>query len=432
MSELLAESNKRKGVLKHLILQLHDGMAPPVVRDHLVRLLGQVPYEEVVQVEQELIEEGLPMEEVLKLCDVHTAALRSVINLQRPQKSVAPGHPIHTFRQENEAIQEQLSRLNSLFAQVQGPGQEGPAALLDELRHCFTALLDVDKHYNRKENLLFPFLEKHGITGPSRVMWGKDDEVRALLKGANQVLCEVENADTEDLKAIVDLVLKPACAAVDEMIYKEEQILLPMSLDTLSDEEWHQIYNQTIQFGHCLYEPTNLWEAAEKAKGTEQQGHNIQLPTGGLSVTELTALLNTLPFEVTFVDKEDRVRFFTQGKEKIFARGKAVLGRKVQLCHPPKSVHMVQQILDDFRAGRADSAPFWINFKGRFVHIEYFAVRDPEGGYLGTLEVTQDLTEKKNLEGEQRLVQYRADAKDRKDGNENDASTYNHFRAASR
>ena len=140
----------------------------------------------------------------------------------------------------------------------------------------------------------------------------------------------------------------------------------------------------------------------------------------------MTALLNTLPFEVTYVDNDDRVRFFTQGKEKIFARGKAVLGRKVQLCHPPKSVHMVQQILDDFRAGRADSAPFWINFKGRFVHIEYFAVRDPEGTYLGTLEVTQDLTEKKKLEGEQRLVQYRADGQGREDGELHDAERTDH------
>ncbi len=416
MSELLAETSKRKGVLKHLMLQLRDGTAPAVVRNHLVRLLGQVPYEEVVEVEQELIEEGLPMEDVLKFCDVHTTALRGAINLERPPKPVSPGHPVDTFRQENKAIQAQLAGLTKLLAHVESPEGQGRAELVNQLRQCFMALSDVDKHYNRKENLLFPFLEKHGITGPSRVMWGKDDEVRNLLKGANQVLCEVENAETEELKAIAELVLKPACAAVDEMIYKEEQILLPMSLDTLSDDEWHQIYNQTIQFGYCLYEPTDLWEAGERAKEADQQGHNIQLPTGGFSVTELTALLNALPFEVTFVDSDDRVRFFNQGKEKIFARGKAVLGRKVQLCHPPKSVHMVQQILDDFRAGRADSAPFWINFKGRFVHIEYFAVRDPEGNYLGTLEVTQDLTEKKNLEGEQRLVQYRSDGKARRDG----------------
>jgi len=106
------------------------------------------------------------------------------------------------------------------------------------------------------------------------------------------------------------------------------------------------------------------------------------------------------------VDKDDRVRFFTQGAERIFVRSRAVLGRKVQLCHPPKSVHIVQQILDDFRAGRESRAPFWLSFKGRFIHIDYVALRDESGEYLGTLEISQDLTEKRQLEGEQRLLQY--------------------------
>ena len=286
MSELLAETDKRKGVLKHLILQLHEGTAPAVVRNHLVRLLGQVPHEEVVEVEQELIHEGLPMEEVLKLCDVHTAALRGVIGLEKPTKPVPPGHPVHTFREENRAIEAQLNGVRELFAQLEAAGEEQSRPLLEELREHFASLSDVDKHYNKKENLLFPFLEKHGITGPSRVMWGKDDEARELLKSANQALCEAQEAGNDELGAIVDLVLKPAYAAVDEMVYKEEQILLPMAIDTLTEDEWQQIYSQTIQFGYCLYEPTAVWEAAEKAREAGQKGHHIQLPTGGLSVTD--------------------------------------------------------------------------------------------------------------------------------------------------
>jgi DUF438 domain-containing protein len=125
-----------------------------------------------------------------------------------------------------------------------------------------------------------------------------------------------------------------------------------------------------------------------------------------MTATELTAILNTIPFDLTFVDKEDRVRYFTQGRERIFTRSRAILGRKVQLCHPPSSVHVVEQILSDFKAGRQSHAPFWIQMKGKFIHIEYFALRDKDGEYLGTLEVSQELTEKRGLKGEQRLLQY--------------------------
>jgi DUF438 domain-containing protein len=117
-------------------------------------------------------------------------------------------------------------------------------------------------------------------------------------------------------------------------------------------------------------------------------------------------VLNTIPFDMTFVDADDRVRYFTQGKERIFARSRAILGRKVQQCHPPSSSHVVEKILEDFRSGREDHAAFWIAMGERFIHIEYFAIRGEEGEYLGTLEVSQDLTEKRKLEGEQRLLQY--------------------------
>ena len=132
----------------------------------------------------------------------------------------------------------------------------------------------------------------------------------------------------------------------------------------------------------------------------------IQLPSGSFTVNELTAVLNNIPFDLTFVDKDDRVRFFTQGKERIFARNRAILGREVQRCHPPSSAHIVEEILDDFKSGRQDSAAFWLNMGEKFIHIEYFAMRDKNNNYLGTLEVSQNLTEKRKLTGEQRLLDY--------------------------
>ena len=202
--------------------------------------------------------------------------------------------------------------------------------------------------------------------------------------------------------------MKPASNAVNEMIYKEEEILFPMSLDKLTDAEWYEIYQQSIEIGFCLYDPTDKWkpEGIMLDEKSVADSGRIQLPSGSFNIPELTAVLNTIPFDLTFVDKDDTVRFFTQGKERIFARNRAILGRQVQLCHPPSSVHIVEQILDDFKSGKQDQAAFWINMGGKFIHIEYFAMRDEAGNYLGTMEVSQDLTEKRQLQGEQRLLSY--------------------------
>jgi len=409
MSELIDNARKRKDLLKHMILQLHKGVAPDTVKSQLIRLMGQVPYNDVVAVEQELISEGLPQEEVLRLCDIHTAALKGAID-HTGAKQVPPGHPIHTFQEENRALEWEIATLEKLYNQLDEMKDNQDAGdIFKEISAHFNALMDVEKHYLRKENLLFPYLEKHQVTGPSTVMWGKHNEARELLKAAIQTLRSATTLNAEEARTMVELVLRPASDAVSEMIYKEEEILFPMSLDKLSDQEWYEIYSQSVEIGFCLIDAAREWqpEGVEiKTEATEDSGR-IQLPSGSMSLTELTAMLNTIPFDLTFVDKDDTVRFFTQGKERIFARNLAVLGRKVQHCHPPSSVHIVEKILDDFKSARQDRAAFWINMGERFIHIEYFALRDDAGNYLGTLEVSQDLTQKRKLEGEQRLLNYK-------------------------
>lgn len=408
MSELIENAEKRKEMLKHMILQLHKGEAPEEVKKQLVRILGQIPYGDVVEVEQELISEGLPQEEVLRLCDVHTAALKGILD-QAGAKTAPSGHPVHTFIQENRALAWEIASLEKLYSEVEKlKDRDNAREPFAKIRAHFNALMDVDKHYMRKENLLFPFLEKHGVTGPPKVMWGKHDEVRGMLKRALDTLAGSDGMDVGEAQKAVERTFKPASTAVEEMIHKEEEILFPMCLDTLTDEEWYEISIQSIEIGYCLYDPTDVWQpegvVAKRELTVEEE--KIQLPSGSFNVIELIAMLNTIPFDVTFVDKEDTVRYFTQGKDRIFARTRAILGRKVQLCHPPSSVHVVHQILDDFRCGKQDRAAFWINLDGRFIHIEYFALRDEDDGYLGTLEVSQDLTEKRKLKGEQRLLNY--------------------------
>jgi hypothetical protein len=409
MSELIENTRRRKDLLKHMILQIHQGVAPDQVRTQIVRLLGQVPYGDVVEVEQELVNEGVPTEEILRLCDLHSAALQGTIDLKGAPEA-PPGHPARTFREENKALGWEISELTRLYAEIEAaPAEADVSETMGTVRVRFNNLMDVEKHYLRKEYLLFPFLEKHGITGPPKVMWGKHDETRALLKGAMEAVAAVDSFTAAEARSVIRLVLQPASSSVSEMIDKENHILLPMCLDTLTEDEWYEIAKQSIEFGFCLYDPPDTWRpagtAAEPGEGSLAP-NRIQLPSGSLTATELTAVLNSIPFDLTFVDKDDRVRYFTQGRERIFSRSRAILGRMVQFCHPPSSVKVVEQILADFHSGLHDRAAFWINLKGRFIHIEYFALRDSEGGYLGCLEVSQDLTEKRALTGEQRLLSY--------------------------
>jgi uncharacterized protein len=407
MSELINNAQKRKELLKHMILQLHKGEAPEQVRSRLEELLGSIPYGEVVEVEQELIAEGLPQEEVLKFCDIHTRVLEGKIDHSNI-RLVPPGHPADTFRKENRELVALTGEVRSLCAGIGRLLEDDVAPTMLKLRGMFNLLWDVDKHYRRKENLLFPFLEQKGITGPPTVMWGKHDQTRELLKAAREALSIEQGVSADELAATAELLLLPAVQAVEDMTMKENDILLPMCLDQLTDLEWYEIYRQTPEIGFCLYDPKEEWTPRdiEAAPEAEVEGDAVRLPSGMLTPAEITVILNTVPFDMTFVDKDDKVRYFSQGTERIFDRNRAILGRDVRLCHPPSSVNIVDRILEDFRSGKESRAPFWIQLHGRFIHIEYFALRDKDGSYLGTLEVSQDITDKRALDGEQRLLSY--------------------------
>jgi uncharacterized protein len=212
----------------------------------------------------------------------------------------------------------------------------------------------------------------------------------------------------EDIPLVVEGAVKPAMQSVLDMIMKEEEILLPMSMDTLTDEEWYQVHQQTPEYGFCLYDPQEDWkpEGISAFAVTYGVDNSVRLPTGAFDVDELASLFTTLPIDLTFVDKDDKVKFFSHGPERIFARNRAILGRDVRMCHPPGSVHIVDQIINDFKSGKESSAAFWITFHERFIYIEYYAMRGAEGEYLGTVEFTQDLTRLRSLEGEQRLLSY--------------------------
>jgi DUF438 domain-containing protein len=397
-------------VLKGLIGQLHQGQTVDDVKADFAKLLRNVGAAEIAEIEQALISEGLPESEVKRLCDVHVAVFRESLDAQTPPEGT-PGHPIHTFRMENEAVAGVLDALHAALEALKADVLVGASELplLDQAREHVAELREYEKHYLRKENILFPLLERHGFTGPSSVMWAIHDDIRAGWKALDELLAVGSSGDRIGFVAQIDELFEPLNTAIREMIYKEENILFPASIEKLSAEEWVAISEQEHGIGYSYVEPTgaNVPKPLDPREREEQRGDAsglLALSTGALTAEQVNLLLTHLPVDITFVDEKDAVRFFSHGPERIFPRSPAIIGRKVQNCHPPASVHRVQQILDDFRAGRRNLAEFWIQMQNKFIHIRYFAMRDSHGEYRGTLEVSQDLTPLRALEGERRLA----------------------------
>lgn len=399
MSQEINNRERRKQAIKDTLRLLHEGKSVDEVQGIFRNAFDGVEASEISAAEQALINEGLPVAEVQRLCDVHSAVFKgSIEEIHAPSDvSKIPGHPAHTLKAENAAITAHMNeRIRSLLANVLA-GKLASQALLPEIG----ALLAIDLHYSRKENLLFPYLEQHGITAPPKVMWGVDDEIRVLLKDSAKLAAQ-GSAET-------GAKLTEALTRVEEMIFKEENILIPMLIDTLSSEEWSSVAAESGEIGFCMIAPPPVWRAkaapaAEAPAPVAPVNGSVQLPTGFLSVPELSRLLDTLPIDITFVGADDTVRYFSQGSERVFPRTKAIIGRNVKNCHPPASVHIVEGIIADFKSGKKDHEDFWIKLGDKFVYIRYFAVRDEAGSYLGVLEVTQDIAPIQAIEGEKRLV----------------------------
>ena len=413
MSELINNREKfmetkseRQEMLKEIIKELHAGKDVDEVKAKFEEAVGDVTVAEISQMEHDLmVEEGIPVEEVQRLCSVHAAIFKgSIEEIHRSEKPEdEPGHPIHTWKMENKEVDMLVNFKLQLHTErfEKEDSDDNRFKLLEDLN----LLLDLDKHYSRKENLLFPFLEKYGIDGPTKVMWGVDDAIRLAIKEAKSKLTHYQG-NKEDVVAVLNHVIKE----VTEMIFKEENILFPMALETLTEDEWVKIADESEEIGYCLTAPTEVWkperhplEIEEEKEEIKPEDGFVRFETGILSVKQLEMILNHLPVDLTFIDENDVVRYFSHG-ERIFARTKAVIGRTVQNCHPPQSVHVVEKLLQDFKSGAKDVEDFWIPVKDKFVYIRYFAIRDEEGTYMGTLEFSQNVAAIRELEGQKRIL----------------------------
>ncbi len=401
MTKEINNREYRQEALRGLINELHRGVEAEQVKKRFAEVFGGVSAEEISEAEQALIDGGMPVEEVQRLCDVHAALFKgSIEDIHKGGggPDVRPGHPAHTLRAENRAIEETAQKARErLHTFLDSPAPEKGALL----REALTGMGQIDLHYLKKENLLFPYLEKYGVTAPPKVMWGVDDEVRCMVKKAIEAVGR-EN-EPEALRRKVEEMLDK----VSEMIFKEENIMLPMLLQFLSPDEWAGIAADERELGYCLITPPPEWGAGQTvlARLAGADRDSLHMPTGSLNLPELIAMLDVLPADITFVDKDDTVKYFSNGRERIFPRTKAIIGRKVANCHPPASVHIVEGIVADLKSGKKDHEDFWLHIGGKYIYIRYFAVRSESGAYLGTMEVTQDIGPIQAIAGEKRLVE---------------------------
>ncbi len=400
---------EKKIQLKEIIGKLHSGATPESVKEEFLREFGSVSADDLAAAEKTLMEEGMQLEQVQKLCDVHAFVFED--NLQAVGKSKQadsiPGHPAFVFKGENTGLKAFLEK--TFEPALLAFSKESSETNTTELIQAVNSLSKLHVHYQRKENLLFPYLEKAGITAPPKVMWGVDDEIRALWKEALSDL----PSKGKGVLPVVEKLLEQ----VKSMITKEDNILMPMLLENLDADAWLTVARDSADIGYCFNggvegaSPSDAlawyrwnFSVSGKEDKSEQSGDKVRLPSGNFTLEELTCMLNAMPSDITFVGRDDKVRYFSEGKERVFPRTRSIIGRDVAHCHPPKSLHVVEKLVAEFKAGTKDEESFWLQRGNQFVLIRYYAVRSEQGEYLGVMEVTEEISALRSLEGNKLLA----------------------------
>lgn len=311
------------------------------------------------------------------------------------------GHPVKVYYEEAQLIQNLIKELRAVDIEKD----------FQKFYNIFNELATIEKRFARKENQLFPYLEKHGWDGPSQGMWSFHDNLRDIIRLLNT---QNEEKDIEKISINLPFLIE----GIERLMDVEDMRLFPNSMQLLTEEDWKEFYEGDEEIGWMLPNKPTPYPAIEEeeyihpSKDTKERKLTFSLEDtfhydeGYMTPEQVNLLLRFLPVDLTYVDENDKVIFYNRGEDRVFPRSKGIIGREVKFCHPPKSVHMVLRIVDEFRAGTKDVAEFWINFKGRMIHIRYFAIRDKEKNYRGVIEMSQDVTDIQKLEGQQRLLDW--------------------------
>ena len=382
----MTKKEQRIKKLTEYLQRLGAGEELEEVRKDFIKEFSDVQASEIMEAEQELMKQGTPLEEVQRLCDVHAALFHGVTPEEEMKKRQSfeqkeygnkseqaqeleqvEGHPLYTLTKENQA----LLKLLQQFAE-------------SEDENLLSIIGQFAVHYAKKGDLLYPHLKvKYGIAGPSDVMWTVDDEIRDEY---STLMRESQRGDEWNKR------LRAVLKRIEEMVHKEQNILFPICAVNFTKEEWMGIYRDAKDYIVCFGVEDIHWQEAEDQEIVRENSgkDEIVLPGGHMTLEQLTALLNTVPLEITFIDVDNINRFFNEGP-KVFKRPGMALDREVFSCHPPKIEPMVRAIIDDFRHGRKDRVPVWMEKGGRTMLVTYMAVRDKTGKYVGTAEFVQDM-----------------------------------------
>ena len=398
MKEL--DKERQKAILKILNF-IQDGGELEEAKKMFQAAFDQVDVAEITAAERELIAQGLDPRKIQYLCNVHADVFKGNIKENKENSEFEkPGHPVHTFKLENIVLK---SLVNDALLPDLAKWEKGDKGALSKLRQELKDLTKIHYHYARKETSMFPIMTKYGITAPPKVMWGVDDKIRKLIGQANLLISQKDINKAEVSKAI-----KETAHEVLEMIFKEEEIMLPMIDEVASEEDWGNVKNEEEQIGYTLIQKPMNWKPKEKPKneGTlsidKLSSLALNFAEGSLNLEQLSAILDLLPFALTFIDENDKVAYFGGGAN-IFPHSKNALGNSVYSCHLPESVPRVKKIFDDFHQGKKDKYEFWFKPRhmGRYLYLQYFAVRK-DNKYLGCLEVAQDVTDIRNWKNEKK------------------------------
>ena len=427
-------TDNRITILRDILLDLHHGASPESVQEAFDKHFTGVSAMEISMMEHELMtsDTGVTFEDVMKLCNVHANLFKGAVQGVEVADTDNPGHPVYVFKEENLALRAALLRIRRILDNYAKPeNADFRSDLLKGLKHQFDLLGQFDLHYTRKEKLFFPVMERYGHDAPPKVMWGVDDDIRALFKTARQKVDSLPDISIEEVSSAFEAFAKE----FEEMIFKEESILLMILLETFTQDDWLQIAKESDTYGYAIIKPTEKWvphretfveeETAEKVTDSNQQDSNVrtidtpegqftitytpkqkespisrssQQPMGNgyLSLEQANLILNHLPMEITFVNKDDIFQYYNDSvpaQEMIFKRTPSQIGRHVELCHPPKVLDKVKKVFALLRSGESDKVEMWFKSErsGKFVYVTYAAVRDEAGEFQGVLEYVQDI-----------------------------------------
>lgn len=397
MSEFLTDMSEKKEQLKNMIKKLHDGADVNEMKALFKKEFGNVMPHQISMLEEELIKEGMPSDEVHRLCQLHIDLFRESIDAGKVD--VPEGHPLYILYTEHSKLlgfaQQLVESATSLLDRPEG-------AVFSRVQQLIGFFKESAVHYLREENVLFPVLEKYGVTQPPKIMWMEHDNIRAIEKSLYETTDLLAKGITKELLNTLQAQAIRLSETLADHFYKENNILFPTSHKFFNEDDWKLVKQEFDDIGYMSYSPKT--EKTHIATGgAKRERDMLEFETGNISLEELSCVLDAMPVDFTFIDKDDVVRYFNNAPDRIFVRSKAVIGRTVQNCHPDKSIHVVNRLLDEMKAGSRDKAEFWITLNGRLIYITYYAVRK-NGEYIGCLEVTQDITDIQKITGQKRLL----------------------------